>query len=308
MRISRGAAVDTSPDRVVFDTALVRIGAFRCRPDDRSFEDSGPIENDCFVFPRTAVVIEHDHERAFVANPNIVTFYNTGDRYRRLPIDADGDRCDWFAVRRDVAVDIAGSLDPAARDDGVRPFRWTHAMSDARAYAAQRRLFDTVTRATPSEPLEIEEGVVWLLERVMRNAAVQRLSSTSARETSRHADLVHDTKTLLSRQFGKGLSLAEIASELDVSVFHLCRVFRRLTGCTLHEYRHQLRLRWSLERIAARPPHSLVRCALDAGFSSHSHYGAAFKRAFGQTPTEFRRGASSEPCRTSTPGSVASDR
>ena len=65
-------------DHIVFDSGLVRIGAFRCHPDHPSFEDSGPAQNYCFVFPRTAVKIEHEHEPVFVANPNVVTFYNLG--------------------------------------------------------------------------------------------------------------------------------------------------------------------------------------------------------------------------------------
>ena len=57
------------PNHLLCDTGLVKIGAFRCTPQEAAFENSGPIENDCFVFPRTAVVIEHDHARPFVAGP-----------------------------------------------------------------------------------------------------------------------------------------------------------------------------------------------------------------------------------------------
>jgi hypothetical protein len=74
------------------------VGAFRCHPDDPSFHDSGPARNCCFVFPRTAVEIQHEHERAFVANPNVVTFYDQGQAYRRNAVSLDGDRCDWFGI------------------------------------------------------------------------------------------------------------------------------------------------------------------------------------------------------------------
>src|SRR5262245_26557520 len=74
------------PNHVLFETGLVKVGAFRCGRDNPVFENSGPIENYCFVFPRSAVIIEHDHEGPFVANPNVVTFYNRRDEYRRMPI------------------------------------------------------------------------------------------------------------------------------------------------------------------------------------------------------------------------------
>jgi AraC-like DNA-binding protein len=35
----------------------------------------------------------------------------------------------------------------------------------------------------------------------------------------------------------------------------------------------------------------LTGLALDLGFSSHSHFSAAFKQAYGQTPLEFQRSA-----------------
>jgi AraC-like DNA-binding protein len=271
------------PDRIVFESELVTIGAFRCRRDHPAFEDSGAIEHDCFVFPRTAVSIRRDDQRAFVANPNVVTFYNRGDQFRRAPISDEGDRADWFSVRRDVAREVVAAVDPAAADRDA-PFDCTHAPSDPRVYLLQRRLHNAVVRRAAPDPLVVEETTMSLLQRVVRGARSSQDASGAA--DTRHAALVDAAKTLLSAHFTRPLTLADIASRLDVSVFHLCRVFHRATGCTLHEYRHQLRLRWSLEQIATRPPHALVQCALDAGFSSHSHWGAAFRRAFGETPTQ----------------------
>ena len=288
----RSAQTDVAmghPNRLLCETGLIKIGAFRCGPHEAAFENSGPIENYCFVFPRTAVVIEHDHARPFVANPNVVTFYNRRDEYRRRAIANDGDRSDWFAVRHDVVVEIAHSIDPSVEDRPERPFRITHALSNPKLYADQRRLFSLVSHAERPEPFAIEEAVIALLERLLRSANAQAGRAEPPAQTRRHMELVHDAQLLLSREFAGGLTLSELAAMLDVSVFHLCRVFQRAIGCTLHEYRHQLRLRWSLEQLVTRPRRTLVQCALDAGFSSHSHFGSAFKRAFGQTPSEFVR-------------------
>src|SRR5690348_2653705 len=117
-------------DTVVFESPLVRIGAFRCPADYPGFEDTGPIQNDCFVFPRTAVRIEHEHEPAFATNANVITFYNRAQRYLRHRVSEQGDLCDWFAVDRGVAREITG-----ARDDA--PFDWTHRCCDAETYLAQ---------------------------------------------------------------------------------------------------------------------------------------------------------------------------
>ena len=101
-------------DRVVFSSECVTIGAFRCAVNHPSFRNSGPIRDDCFVFPRTAVVIEHEHARPFVADPTIVTLYNRRQQYERRPVSADGDRCDWFAVSPDLLHGALLDRDPAA--------------------------------------------------------------------------------------------------------------------------------------------------------------------------------------------------
>ena len=70
-------------------------------------------------------------------------------------------------------------------------------------------------------------------------------------------------------------------------MFHLCRCFRAGTGLTLHEYRTQLRLRGALEALESGDC-DLTRLALDTGFSSHSHFTAAFRRVFDATPSRVR--------------------
>jgi transcriptional regulator GlxA family with amidase domain len=70
-------------------------------------------------------------------------------------------------------------------------------------------------------------------------------------------------------------------------VFHLCRVFRRHVGMTLHEYRQQLRVRHALETVASGDV-DLLQVALELGFSGHSHFTAAFRAAFGAPPSVLR--------------------
>jgi len=63
---------------------------------------------------------------------------------------------------------------------------------------------------------------------------------------------------------------------------HSCR---QLYG---HRYRHRLRLRAALVRIADGET-NLSELALDLGFSSHSHLTDAFRLAFGLSPAESRK-------------------
>jgi AraC-like DNA-binding protein len=76
---------------------------------------------------------------------------------------------------------------------------------------------------------------------------------------------------------------------MGVSPVYLTQVFQQVEGVPLARYRLRLRL--------ARALHLLDKCddltglGLDLGFSSHSHFTAAFRQAFGRTPQQFQRTA-----------------
>jgi AraC-like DNA-binding protein len=91
---------------------------------------------------------------------------------------------------------------------------------------------------------------------------------------------------LVGLTFTQNVRLADIAAAAGVSVFHLCRTFKALSGWTLHQYRNQLRLHTSLELLA--DTHDILAVAVALGYSGHSHFTAAFRRAFGVTPSEWR--------------------
>jgi AraC-like DNA-binding protein len=266
----------------LLDTGAAQIGAFRCHPEHPAFADSGPARSCCFVFPRTAVAIQHEHERAFVANPNVVTFYNRGQEYRRGVISPDGDRCDWFALDPEIVRDMSRTFDPSVDDRPERPFQFTRGVSDERTYLMQRRLFESVSGHREIDPLAVEERVIELLDRVMR-------STYGHRGTARLPDpaAIAHAEWLLSANWDRPLRLRDIARDAGLSMYHLCRTFREATGRTLHQYRAGLRLRRSMEAVR-ESNRGLVEVALDAGFSSHSHFSSAFRQAFGETPSQFR--------------------
>ena len=80
----------------------------------------------------------------------------------------------------------------------------------------------------------------------------------------------------------------ELASRLHLSRFH----FDRLVSATAGEPPATLRRRVLLERAAYRlltTGDGLLRIGLDAGYSSHEAFTRAFKRAYGQAPSRWRR-------------------
>lgn len=82
------------------------------------------------------------------------------------------------------------------------------------------------------------------------------------------------------------LSLSEIASDLGVTPIHLTQAFKRSEGMPLYRYQTHLRLGRALERLPERQ--DITDLAFELGFSSHSHFTAAFRSELGTTPSQYR--------------------
>jgi AraC family transcriptional regulator len=277
-------------ERLVYSSGRVEVGAFRCPSTRPDFREAGAIRDHCvFVFPRTAVRIRHAGARAFTADPGVVTYYNPCQPFTREPVDPAGDRCEWFAVDTELAAEVVRERDPAAAEAGSGPFRFGHGPSDGRAYLAQRELFLQLARGEGADALAVEERTLALLDGVLDLAydAWRTHATSVARCRPREREAARHARELLGLRFREALTLTDLSRAVGLSRFRLCRAFRAVTGTTLHAFRDQLRLRAALEPLG-RAGGDLTGLALDLGYSSHSHFTANFRKAFGVTPSQAR--------------------
>jgi AraC-like DNA-binding protein len=100
-------------------------------------------------------------------------------------------------------------------------------------------------------------------------------------------EVTNETATVINRQLEERLTLSQISGAVGVSAFHLCRVFRAVTGTSVHSYREQLRLRSAFVRLSD-PRARVSDIAGDVGFSSHSHLTNRFAMSFGVPPSAIR--------------------
>lgn len=280
-------------DETHFQSSLVHVGSFRCPIGHPDFHAVAPTRGYCFVFPRTAVWIHQEGRRPFVADANVVPLYNPSRPYRRHAISPDGDRTDWFGVSPNVLRDMVRAFDGRHAEADVDLFAMAFGRAHSGLYLAQRQIYNRV-RAGACDALFVDEQVIGLLADVLRAAYGHR--SSPVESPRRHRELVEQTRALLARAAHEPLSLSRLARAVGASPFHLCRVFKALTGRTMHAYRGQLRLRRSLELLAGEGC-ELLDVALALGYSSHSHFSQAFRRAFGLTPSAFRSEAASHGAR-----------
>lgn len=89
----------------------------------------------------------------------------------------------------------------------------------------------------------------------------------------------------------RNISLAELASLVQLSVFHLSRKFRQEFGCPPYAYVLRQRLEHATRQLRnGNLPLKFV--AAKSGFSDQSHMTRLFRRAFGATPAQYRKQAS----------------
>lgn len=95
----------------------------------------------------------------------------------------------------------------------------------------------------------------------------------------------------LAQNYAERITLEDIAREISLSPFHLCRVFQWASGGTIRQHLLFLRLE-AAAALLLETRKSVTEIALGVGFSSHSHFTAAFTNRFGVSPSRARNGRS----------------
>ncbi len=85
------------------------------------------------------------------------------------------------------------------------------------------------------------------------------------------------------------LSVKALSQVANFSAFHFHRQFTGFVGVPVSRYVQLMRLRRAAHRLAALADHSILDAASDAGFESPEAFSRAFRRAFGMTPSAFRK-------------------
>ena len=271
----------------IYDGAFFRIGQFRRRPEHPDFGGPHQTGGVLIVFPRTSVTITHVGRNPVVADPNVVMFYNHGQVYTRGKLSDKGDLCEWFGFDPQLVGDAIRAYDAHVDDHPFQPFQFLHGPSDTTSYLMQRIVVEHVLRTQQPDHLFIEESVLQIIKQVIDNRYRQRGVFPSKTKVLLEWEIVEAIQKLLDIRFEQNLSLGQIATQLNYSPFHLCRLFRKHTGQSIHQYLSQLRLRTSLEYVTQANT-DLTDLALKLGFASHSHFTEAFRKTFGAPPSELR--------------------
>lgn len=230
------------------------------------------------VFPYRGLFVRHHGDDLCVAEAGQVLLSNAGAEYRTHHPVPGGDASLVVQVEEEMLREVT----PRAllRDTEAFRFDPMRLRIDARAQALVAMLRHSLREAI-AEPLEAESLALTLVQRSLGPRTAHAAGSTSGRQR-----LADRTKLVLASDLSRRWTLAEIAAEIGVSPVYLTQVFQQVEGLPLYRYQLRLRLARALDQIGEID--DLGQLGLELGFSSHSHFSAAFQQAYGRTPSEFR--------------------
>ena len=233
------------------------------------------------VFPYRGVYVRHLGQDQAVAEANQVLFFNSGEGYQVSHPVSGGDASLSLAICEPLLRELAPRI--FLREGPKLAFRRQRLRIDARAQALVALLRHSL-RQNIAEPLEAESLALTLIQRALGLRTTHAAGASVGRQR-----LVDRVKLVLASDLGRRWTLAEIAGEVRGSPVYLTQVFQQVEGLPLYRYQLRLRLARALDLIGQYD--DLTALSLDLGFSSHSHFSAAFREAYGRSPSEFRQSA-----------------
>jgi AraC family transcriptional regulator len=92
----------------------------------------------------------------------------------------------------------------------------------------------------------------------------------------------------MQAHLGENLSLNDIASELGMSQYYFCRLFKQSTGMSPHQYLIHQRVERA-KYLLNQPERSIASIAVECGFANQSHFARYFRQCTGMNPKQFRK-------------------
>ncbi len=263
---------------------LLRISHWQCRFDSQPLRQERYYPWYVLVVPRSGASVLHSRGRAKLLDPGCAVLHEPFSVYASSHPFGCGDRGWNVAIRQDALFRTDLADPPSCRVETI----------PVRAYLRWRLALERQAREPGSGPLELEEATMRLVaglhEPLAPGGSEGRPRSGTAEA---HETCFERARAELFQRFREPLQLADLARTAHASPFHLCRIFKRASGLSVHRYQTRLRLLEGLDALVERDV-PLAELALDLGFSSHSHFTDAFRRELGMAPSAFRHLATAE--------------
>lgn len=263
--------------RTLLRTEVLALRDVRCRGGCRH----GPeecAERTELVVPYHGVFARTVGRRETIAEPNQMVFFNGGEAYRVGHPVGGGDACLSLAIEAEILRELTPA--PLLRRGPEAVFEPARIGVSAGAQRGAAHLRHRL-RGEAVETLAAEGAVLAWVRAMLEPRDARAPAGTPGRQR-----IVDRAKLVLASDLARRWTLSDVAAQTGGSPVYLTQVFKAVEGVPLYQYQVRLRLARALELIPRAD--DLTDLALDLGFSSHSQFTAAFRKAYGLTPSAFR--------------------
>jgi AraC family transcriptional regulator, arabinose operon regulatory protein len=100
---------------------------------------------------------------------------------------------------------------------------------------------------------------------------------------------ITSTIQYMQAHYNEDISLDDIASSVDISPYHLCRIFKDSLGMTVFQYLTLLRIQKAKQYLIENPSMLVKDIAIKIGYNDISYFCSIFKQYENITPMQFRK-------------------
>jgi AraC family transcriptional regulator len=103
-----------------------------------------------------------------------------------------------------------------------------------------------------------------------------------------HIGTIEKAKAYMHEKFADDISLRDLADHCHVSPFHFCRIFKKFTAYSPHQYLMNIRLKHA-EMLLRNTMQPITDICFTSGFNSLEHFATMFKQKYRLNPTQYRK-------------------
>lgn len=236
------------------------------------------------LLPHAALWVESAHLPARLASACTAILLEPGRAIRTELVDPTCRGVDLVELPPDLWSRVRGAMIDVSSGPVAERWPWSWLHIDAAHYAELRVL----RRQDRTDDALLASWICAQLRRSIADWRKAAMRTARSQRTAPSGQLspVQAVAREIARRWREGATLQRLADDAGMSVFHLLRSFRSVHGLTPHKFLLQLRLRRALHWLDEGRL-SGAALAERTGFCSHGHFCAAFRGAFGMTPSGY---------------------
>ena len=173
-------------------------------------------------------------------------------------------------------------------DRGSSDFWWRALPMSVEMHSSARSLVSSMVEARLT-PLQLEALSLQLLYLGIRSLECDS-RQVSLPLGNRDLRIIERAAEVLQREYAQAPRIGCLARRVGMNDAKLCAGFKQVFGITISDYIRQLRMRRA-KVLLEESGLSVIEIALEVGYNHASNFATAFRRYYGVTPSQARRGS-----------------